>query len=298
MLVLALGGVVLLAVSPSRFEETSPPASLGARLHAWRFLILGLLLFGVYLVAPANVQSTTLVYHRFLQPAWAIVAVAASAGVSATRAVARVVCAVTPLAPLLVTWPAFADSHRVYSDLDAIVDRIAIGSTVICMNLGPDPSYRLWNPAVAQGHVVAMRGGRSLFDYSQSPTSPVTQRPERQWPETLARLEAQPYNLIPDWDFRHFRYLLISTTQLGLGRAVAMAIENDARLIAQKGTWFLFESTLPVTPTDGPDWPLVKYEGPPLLKKLDDVAKALQHRGTPSSSERRSPGVLPEESAP
>jgi hypothetical protein len=300
LLALALGGVALLALSRSPADPAEgrarPP--LPARLHAWRFVILGLLLFVVYLVAPANVQSTTLVYHRFLPPAWAILVIATSAGVTTTRPIARLACVVMPLASLLVAWPAFADSHRVYSDLDTFLDKIAIGSPIIGINLGPDPPHRLWNPSVAQGHIVAVRGGRSLFDYSQSPTSPITQRPEKQWQATRQRLEAEPFDLIPNWDFRHYRYLLISTTRPGLGEAVAMAIEDDARLIGQKGIWFLFESKLPVAPIDSPDEPLVKYEGPTLLQKLDHLAKSLREQGEKPAPDRRSPGALPEADAP
>jgi hypothetical protein len=298
MFVLALGALVLLAVSRTGAAPEAPRPSLVARLRSWRFLLLGFLLFVVYLVAPANVQSTTLVYHRFLPPAWAIVAVAASAGANAVRPLGRLACVVTPVASLLVTWPSFADSNGVYRELDPLMDKIAIGSSVICLNLGPDPKYRLWNPVVAMGHIVAVRGGRSLFDYSQSPTSPVTQRPDKQWPEIMDRLGSQPYNLLPDFDLHHFRYLVLRTTQFGLGQAIAMAIEKDATLIGQSGGWFLFESKLSLVPIDGPDAPLVDYEGPPLLKKLEDVAKALGREGAQSPPEPVLPATPPGAEAP
>jgi hypothetical protein len=205
---------------------------------------------------------------------------------------------VTPVASLLVTWPAFADSNGVYRELDPLLDKIAIGSSVICLNLGPDPRYRLWNPVVAMGHIVAVRGGRSLFDYSQSPTSPVTQRPEKQWPEIMDRLGSQPYNLLPDFDFHHFRYLVLRTTQLGLGQGIAMAIEKDATLIGQSGGWFLFESKLSVVPIDGPDAPLVGYEGPPLLKKLEDVVNAIGREGAQTPPKLDPPAAPPGAEAP
>ena len=97
ILLLALAAIALVAVSP-RAEAPRPTRSWGARVHVFRFELLGLALAVVYLVAPANVQSTTLVYHRFLPPAWAILAICAGSGRTIARPLAKWACAVVPVA--------------------------------------------------------------------------------------------------------------------------------------------------------------------------------------------------------
>lgn len=276
MFVLALGAVVLLGLDRLRGRAPHPRRSLAEIACALRFELLGLTLFALYLVAPANVHSTTLVYHRFLPPAWAILAVCAGAGSTVVRPLAIAACGIVPVASMLISWPIFADGNRVYADLDRLIDRIEIGSAIVGLNLGPDPEHRLWVPIVAEGHIVALRGGRSLFDYTQSPTSPITQRPEKQWTEVTDRLESHPYEFRPEWDLTHYRYLLVATPQPGLGAAVGMAIEKQARLIGHEGSWFLFESTLPVGPVDANEVPLPRPRPPNLLKLLDRVAHAAQ----------------------
>jgi hypothetical protein len=300
MLLLALAGALSIAASRpwAAAWRTWGRMGLAERFHSARFLLLAVLLFAIYLAAPANVQSTTLVYHRFLPPAWAIGVIAATAHVTTVRPLARLASMATTLASLLVTWPTFDDSNRVYTDLAPLLDKIAVGSTVMCLNLGPDPPYRLWNPSVAEGHVVALRGGRSLFDYSQSPTSPVTQRPEKQWVENLNRVEGRPYNLDPEVDLRRFRYVLVSTTELGLGQAVAMAIENEAQLVDQRGIWFLFESKLPLEPIDAPDAPHVGHKGRPLFARLDDVIEKIRRSGGDTSAQPRAPEPMGDGGAP
>jgi hypothetical protein len=265
-------------LAAARFPRGAwPPAAAGARLHSWRFELLALLLFAIYLAVPANVRSTTLVYHRFLPPAWAIFVVCAGIGSrTAVRLPVRALCAAVPLGTVLVAWPSFADSHRAYSDLESLIDRIEVGSSFAVLHFGPDPQYRLWSPLVAEGHIVALRGGRALFDYSQSPISPVTQRAEKQWAEPLDRFEGHPAQFRPEWDFTRFRYLLFVSANPSLAFAVSLAVQNDARLIARAGDWYLFESLLPVVPIDADDAPLPTPHPPTLGKKLREVVGELQ----------------------
>jgi len=267
VMLLALVPVVFLAVGRSP-ANSGPAPTLGERVHRWRFELLVLLLVVIYFAGPANVRSTTLVYHRFLPPAWAIFAVCAGIHSRAmNRVVVRALCAVVPAATLLIAWPSFADSHRVYSDLEKIIDRIDIGSSVLALNIGAQVPHRLWNPIVAMGHVIAVRGGRSLFDYTHSPVSPVTQRAEKQWENTLDRIEARSVHFCPDWDFTLFRYVLIATPESGLASALAMAFKDDAHLAAQSGAWYLFESNLPLVPIDA-DEPELPSPHPPSLQTL------------------------------
>jgi hypothetical protein len=275
MLVAALAPVALL-LKERWGARPSHARTLGERMHAWRFDFLALFLLVAYVLAPANLKSATLVYHRFLPPAWCLFVICAGIGARATmsRAV-PLLCAVVPIATILVTWPTFADSNRVYSDLEPLLDRIEIGSAVLTLNLGPYDPFRLWSPVDAAGHVLATRGGRELFDYTLSPISPVTQRADRQWVEPIDRLDGNPFALRPDWDLRRFRYLLMNTSSPGLGKVVTMALQQEASLKAQSGGWYLLESRLPQVPFDSDDAELPEPRPVTLRRKLRDVARDL-----------------------
>ncbi len=253
MLVAALAPVMIL-LKERWAGRPRNPRTFAERMHARRFDFLALFLFVAYMLAPANLKSATLVYHRFLPPAWCIFVICAGIGTRATmsRAV-PLLCAVVPIAAILVSWPAFADSNRVYSDLEPLLDQIEIGSAVLTLNLGPQAPFRLWSPVDAAGHVVATRGGRALFDYTLSPISPVTQRGDRQWVNPIDRLDGDPFGLRPDWDLRRFRYVLMNTSTPGLGTVVTMALKQEASLKAQSGGWYLLESRLPRVPFDADD---------------------------------------------
>ncbi len=217
-----------------------------------------------------------------MPPAWAIIAIARGGEKKAHAVLPRVLCAALALSSVLVAWPAFADSDEIYSDLDTLMPLIQPCSAVISLSL-EHRSNRLWEPMVAMGHVVAVRGGRSLFDYSQSPVSPVSQRPEKQWTEPLVRMENHPYEMRPDWDFRRFRYFLFSTQHPTIGAAVTLAIRNDAVLIGSKGDLYLFESRLPVAPVDANDAPLPMPDPPTLRQMLANASREIdqiEHAGS------------------
>ncbi len=275
MLALGVAPIVLLFVL-GKGRPKSTEHGLGERLHGLRFELLGLVLFLLYLLAPANIKSTTLVYHRFLPPAWSILVVCCTSRrvADSTRPLSRlapVLFGVLPVASLLIAWPTFADSDRIYTDLDTLIPRIERGSAVATLNLGPQPNYRLWNPECAAGHVVAERGGRALFDYSQSPVSPVAQRPEKEWVEVVDRVEPRPYMFRPAWDLTRFRYLLVVTPDRPLADGVALALKAQARLLATSGDWSLFESRLPVVAIDADDAPLPVPHPATLRRMLGDL---------------------------
>jgi hypothetical protein len=277
MMALAVTPVALFAIARTRQREPREPTLL-RRIHKWRFEWLALLLFLVFLAAPLTMRTTTLVYHRFLPPVWSLVAICAAAHGAGARArpLARALCALVPVASLLIAWPSFADSDRVYSDLDTILAPMQPGAAVMTLNLGPDQAPRLWSPMSAMGHIVAVHGGRSLFDYSFSPVSPVAQRPNKQWIEPIDRMEKDPFQLRPDWDFTRFRYVIIATPKPGLAEAVRVALQNDAALVASKGEWYLFESRLPIVPIDADDAPLPLPHPASLRKKLRDLATEIR----------------------
>lgn len=288
MMVIAIAPVVLLGVDRARHPAQAETA-LVTRIHRWRFELIALVLFAVYLAAPASLKSTTLVYHRFLPPAWAILAVCIGAETKQPLSLARrAMCLALPIGSLLIAWPTFADSNHIYTGLEGIVDRIAPGSSVMVIKLGREPPHRLWSPSVAAGHIVAMRGGRALYDYTQSPVSPVVQRPEKEWVDSIDRLDGRPLEVRPAWDLVRFRYLALVTSTPGIGQVVEIALRGDARLVTHQGDWFLFESTWPVVPVDSDDVPLPMPPPPSLQKKLKLVAQELEaadvDRGAPNSA--------------
>jgi hypothetical protein len=277
MMALAAVPVVLFAIA--RFDRRElREMTFFERIHRWRFELLALLLFLVFVAAPMTMRTTTLVYHRFLPPVWSLVAIcAASHGAgAAARPLARGLCAIVPIASLLIAWPSFADSDRVYSNLDTVMAPMQPGTTVMTLNLGPNPACRMWSPMNAMGHIVAVNGGRSLFDYSFSPVSPVAQRANKQWVEPIDRMERDAFQLRPDWDFTRFRYVLVATSKPGLAEAVRMVLQNDATLLAAKGDWYLFESRLALVAFDSDDAPLPTPPPPTLHKLLRDFAREIE----------------------
>jgi hypothetical protein len=274
IMALAVLPLVFFVVERVRRRERGP-RSFAQRVHAHRFDLLALLLFVLYLTAPSTIRSTTLVYHRFLPPAWAVIAVAAAANTRKIGTFPRALCAALPVASLLVAWPTFVDSNRMYSDLDSLMPSMKPGTAVMALNLN-QPSNRLWGPMVMMGHVVAVHGGRSLFDYTQSPVSPVSQFPSKEWAEPIARMEVHPYDFRPDWDFTRFRYLLLSSPKATIGAAVTLALRDDAVLIGQKGDIYLYESRLPLVPIDADDEPLPTPHPATLRKMLKNVARELE----------------------
>jgi hypothetical protein len=274
VMALALAPVVLFAIKRVQRREPSE-GTLSLRIHRWRFEWLAVVLFGVFLAAPITVRTTTLVYHRFLPPVWSLVAICAAArgAGAAARPLARALCTIVPVASLLIAWPSFADSDRVYRDLDAVMAPMQPGAAVMTLDLGPGPPRpRLWSPVNAMGHIVAVLGGRSLYDYTISPVSPVAQRPNKQWTEPADRMAHDPFRMRPDWDLARFRYLLIATPKPSLAAAVTVALQDDARLLAAAGDWYLFESRLALVPIDANDAPLPTPHPASLRRKLRDLA--------------------------
>ncbi|HSY20808.1 MAG TPA: hypothetical protein VK841_01770 [Polyangiaceae bacterium] len=277
MMALALVPVVLFALDRAKNARHAPAAAvpttpsvrpLGARFHALRFEVFALVLLVVYFAAPSTVKSTTLVYHRALPPVWAILAVSLAAGTRRTaRFLPRALCPLLPLGSLLIAWPTFVDSNRVYSNLRVLLPRIDPGSAVLVLESGERLPGRLWNPSVVGGSIVAERGGRTMIDYTQSPISVVAQYPNKEWAEVRTRIKRRVFELRPAWDFTRFRYFLFECREPELGAAVTAALTGYVRLVAVQGDFLLFESILPLVPIDADDAP-VPVPRPPTLAQI------------------------------
>jgi hypothetical protein len=259
--------------------EPSEPAR-----QRFRFEILGATFLLIYFVAPATINWTgnpwtgiSQVNQRFVPIAWSLFALARAPRSSAATAwrLPRILAAILPLAPVLVTWPEFLAANRTYRDLDLVLAHMERGSSHVVLALGPTSPDALFTPAVVGGHIVATIGGRALFDYTRSPTAPVIQRREAHWDEVLARVEGHPYNFIPAHDLQLFRYVLLHSSDPGLRELARLALEPDAQTVFRAGDFTLLESTLPRLPLDAREPPFPLPHPPSLDERALATAKRL-----------------------
>jgi hypothetical protein len=252
---LAVLAAVLLALPRFR-APASAGRSLRERLLDHRFELLVLLLLAGYFTFPLTLHGATLVYHRFLPPAWAVGVVALARrreGAPDLHRLAPLACSVVPLAALVIATPVFLDADATYRDVDELVAPIERGQSIVAVELGPTKGHRLFSAATAEGHVVALKGGRAFFDFTLSHISAAYMKPEHHWQLTYARIGKAPYLLRPEYDMRRFRYALVHTKDPMRGAASVHAFAPEARFLGHKGEWYLFESTLPLLPLTAPD---------------------------------------------
>jgi hypothetical protein len=262
------------------------------QLHARRFEVLGTAFVVSYFASPASMQSTTLIYQRFLPLAWTVFAVAlgppaAPARLSGLSRLSRLAASVVPLVPLLTSWPAFVESSTVYRDLDACIARMDRGSTYAVIELGPMRDYEMYRPVSGVGHVVAVLGGRGLADFSHSPAAPVFKKV--QWEEEVARLAADSYHFFPEYDLTRFKYAILHSPDATIMAVGALAMEPDARVVFQQGEWTVMESTHLRVPIDAPDQPLPVSRGKTLGTRARLVAEAMRASPSGASPSRASP---------
>jgi hypothetical protein len=242
-----------------RWRRRRPLDRLISRETAFRFRfeILALVLVVLYLISPDNLLGATLIYHRFLPPAYAILAIVVAPRdlAFAPRLLTCVATALVPIASMSVAWPIFVDADRISRDIDDIASRIAPASAIAMIEVGPHERGRMFWPETWGGHIVAQRGGRELFDFTQSPISPAFLNPAFAWNEEIARFMGVQWEFEPGKDFDRFRYAIVHSTDYAWGGAVASSMNADARIIAQRGEWFLLESNHHVVPLETPDGP-------------------------------------------
>jgi hypothetical protein len=245
-------------------------------LHAYRFELLAAALFVLYFVLPHSVIGGTLVYHRYYAPAFAILAIVATPRDFSVRA-ARVVRWLPPtiaFATLLIAWPAFVDADRIYRDLDRLLPLVARGSAVAVLTLSDD-AERDFNLGTSGGRVLATRGGRLHYDFTDTAHAPVVVPSDRRWNEPLLRISNDPLAFRPAHDLTRFRYVLVRSADDKLAALTTLALEPEARLVATSGAYYLFESTLDVVSPIAPDVPLPTPRPATLRKRMKDAAGTL-----------------------
>jgi hypothetical protein len=266
-------------------------------VHHFRFEILAAILFSAYLAMPYTMSNgATLIYHRFLPPAYALFAlsIAPRRGGALPR-FAKLLPAAMPLGSLLIAAPEFADSDRAYRELDVLLPQIAKGSAVAELELGSDQPGRIFSMASGGARVLPERGGRLLYSLTDSPIA-IAQMPVKyQWNESLQRCIFESYELRPGWDADRYRYFIAHVPGGMLNEIAKRAFLPDARFVDSSGEWMLFESTHEVIPLLSPDAPLPpKPWGPNMRKLRKRMEVAFDEMVNEAGVERPSPLPLPE----
>jgi len=250
------GAFALYGVAVAAFLVARRRARRGAGA---RFVAVGAAWTLLYLAMPLALGGSTLLYQRFLPLALAVLLVAAAPPADAPlRPLAPFLAATVPVATLLVALPSFGTADRVFRELDAILAQVAPCSAVAQLDLTPQAPSAVAPIPGAAARVLAARGGRLLFSFTDAPTSPVTVPPAHQWNEPVLRMTRDPTEFRPAHDFRRFRYALVrlAPDHALLAPLLTAIMAPEGKLVAQSGEWLLFESALPVDPLDGPDVPL------------------------------------------
>jgi hypothetical protein len=227
-----------------------------ARVVAIRWELVALAGFAAYLAFPLTMRNgVMLVYQRWFQPAFAILAVAAAPRTLwAPRARIALLTALTvPVATLLAAWPPFADSDRAYRDLETLVDQVEPGSAVAKLDFLPEDQQQNYLLVNADGRILAERGGRLVYAFTDSPNSPVLLAPRYQWNESLLRTNLNSWWFMPQHDLRLYKYALFRTRDPFLASLVTFALSAEAEPIAEAGEWVLYRSKLPVVPPASPE---------------------------------------------
>ncbi len=245
---------------------------------------------GIFLTFPVTLSGATFVYHRWFPPGFAVLSVVAAPRDLFVREgrMARIALGVLPVATLLLAWPAFAHSNQAYAALDEITGQIEPASAVTEIDLGKAPGEppRVFSLAPAAGRVLAMRGGRLSYAFTDSPVSPVVLERKYAWDESLVRVGFDSYAFRPAQDFHRYRYVLLRGRDPALTVFAIRALLPEAEYVTDSGEWVLFKSRLHVMPVRSRDFWL--YGPPP--ENLRDRIRVLRGDGEKDADPRAARG--------
>jgi hypothetical protein len=271
-----IGGLFWLrARERSRLDrKVSAGTSRVARLRHWmlarRWELFATLCLGAYFLFPVTLNGATFVYHRWFPPGFAVLVVAATPRDLWTRAarVPRLAIMALPVATLLVAWPSFVDSSRAYEALDPVLPWVEPGSAVAQLDFGPVDRTRTFTLGPASGRILATRGGRLAYAFTDSSVSPVVIPRRYQWNESLFRVAFDGWAFRPQQDLRRFKYVLARANDAAAAYMAVHALSPETELVTKSGEWLLFKSRFETAPLLSRDaW----GEGPPSESIRDRV---------------------------
>jgi hypothetical protein len=228
--------------------DDTPPAS------STPFALLAALLVVAYFALPPSYNGVFYFSHRFLPIAWVLAVVVAFRPNTAYPRPYRLVAYAVPCAMAALAFPSFLASDASYRELDSLLGTIQPGSSVATVELDVvrrgAVNFEGYSTRMAQGHIVAVRGGRSLNDYTQSPISPALMVSTRRWDKINVATFLDPVRIEPRPALTHFRYLVVHASSRDVQVATVRALEGVARVADASPTWLIFESQEPLVPTD------------------------------------------------
>ncbi len=178
----------------------------------------------------------------------------------------------------LVAWPSFADSDRQYRSLEALAPLVEPGSAIAELGLGPEDPTRTYSLGPAYGRILATRGGRLVYAFTDSAVSPVVLTRRYQWNEMLQRIAFDTWQFSPPHDLKRFRYIFVLTSNPTLQWEAIVVLAVEARLVAQQGEWTLFESKLPLVPLTSSDVLLESPEPDTMRTRVKALIEALRSK--------------------
>lgn len=197
-----------------------------------------------YLAMPSWWNGTTMVYERFLGPAWSLAVICAAPRGDPPR-IAKLLAAVVPIGILLLAWPQFVDAHRTFTDLDAMIAKIPKNrsTTLVSLDRGVFRT-RVYSASAGPARAIADRGGRIGISLMFTPRSAVQVRPEYRWDEyELRTILNGSRALYPSHDLKRFEYVIAESREPEVRALLVRALVPDAELVAAQGEWMLFRST-------------------------------------------------------
>ena len=261
---LAVAGIALRRAAP----HPASPRTWSAHAFDHRLALVAASFAFAFLVAPHSINFGAFLYLRFLVPAVALGLIAGAPRAGTAPRLYALAAAIAPVGTLMMAAPQLAEASRENAAVDALLQQIAPGSAAAVIHLGGFSTSTAFAVASAGNRVLAERGGRLLFAFTEYPTSPVQVAPAYRWDATLDRVYWDPAAFAPAWDFRRIRYVLVHAADPGRAELVAMGMAPEGRLIGQREEWLLFEAMTPTLPLTSVDAPLPSPAPPSLGDRM------------------------------
>jgi hypothetical protein len=245
-------------------------------VYTYRWELFATACLSAFLTFPVTLNGATFVYQRWFAPGFAVLAVVAAPRDIFVREgrVIRFAIAVSPVATLLLAWPAFAHSSRSYRSLEPLIPLVPPGSSLAALNLGPSDPTMTFSLGPAGGRILAERGGRLVYAFTDSAVSPVVLASRYEWNETLVRVGFESYAFRPAQDLYRFKYVLVRAADPALAMLVIRTMSDDAELVGAEDEWLLFKSRHQTVGVLARDFWL---DGPPpenIQQRFDEIIAA------------------------